>query len=135
MTVQTLADEQLDILCRADPLEATLFGLPGYDHLLADLSEDADAAIRECRSAYVDLVMIDAGADGLAGADVLNSIRILKPSVRAVFMEGASISEHRFLPASEDAIERVEKPVGVDRLHRLFARLRTQAWHVPDAHS
>lgn len=46
MTVRALADEQLDTLCNADPLEATLFGLPGYDHLLADLSEEGEAAIR-----------------------------------------------------------------------------------------
>lgn len=111
---------------------ATVAEEEGFD---VSTALDAAAAIRECRSAYVDLVMIDAGADGRAGADVLNSIRILKPSVRAVFMEGASISEHRFISPSEDAIERVEKPVGVDRLHRLFARLRTQAWHVPDANS
>lgn len=46
MNARALADEQLDLLCKADPLEATLFGVPGYDHLLADLSEEADAALR-----------------------------------------------------------------------------------------
>ena len=71
---------------------------------------DADGAIRQCRSGYIDLVMIDASLKGKSGAEVLNSIRILKPSVR---------------------VERVEKPIGIDRLHQLFARLRTEAWHVP----
>jgi CheY-like chemotaxis protein len=71
---------------------------------------DARGAIQQCRSEYIDLVMIDASLDGTSGADVLSSIRILKPSVRAVC---------------------VEKPIGLDRLHQLFARLRTEAWHVP----
>lgn len=53
MTVRPLADEQLDIICHADPLEATLFGLPGFDHLLADLSEEAEAAVRDQESGIV----------------------------------------------------------------------------------
>ena len=91
---------------------------------------DADGAIRQCRSEYIDLVMIDAGLDSTAGAGVLNSIRILKPSVRAVLMDGASGS-HAPRSGQGEALERVEKPIGLDRLHRLFARLRTEAWHVP----
>ena len=72
---------------------------------------DVDGAMRQCRSSYIDLVFIDAGCDGTpAAADVLSSIRILKPSVRAVVME---------------------EPLGSDRLHSLFARLRCQAWHAP----
>ena len=71
---------------------------------------DVDGAMRECRSAYIDLVFIDARADGTQAADVLSSIRILKPSVRAVVME---------------------KPLGPDRLHTLFARLRCESWHAP----
>ncbi len=47
---------------------------------------------------------------GRQAADVLSSIRILKPSVRAVVME---------------------KPLGPDRLHSLFARLRCESWHAP----
>ncbi len=50
MTVRALADEQLDTLCHADPLEATLFGLPGHDHRLADLSEAGEAALRDRES-------------------------------------------------------------------------------------
>lgn len=54
MTVRALADEQLAILCSADPLDATLFGLPGYDHLLADLSEEGEAALRAKESDLAD---------------------------------------------------------------------------------
>jgi uncharacterized protein (DUF885 family) len=50
MTVRALADEQLDTLCHADPLDATLFGLPGYDHMLSDLSEEGEAALRDQES-------------------------------------------------------------------------------------
>ena len=71
---------------------------------------DFDGAMRACRSAYIDLVFIDARCDGKPAADVLSSIRILKPSVRAVVME---------------------KPLGSDGLHSLFARLRSESWHSP----
>jgi DNA-binding response OmpR family regulator len=70
---------------------------------------DVDGAMRQCRTAYIDLVMIDARC-GTSADDVLSSIRILKPSVRAVVME---------------------KPLGQDRLHSLFARLRCESWHAP----
>ena len=69
---------------------------------------DADGAMRQCRSAYIDLVFIDTRCDGTRADDLLSSIRILKPSVRAVMMD---------------------TPLGPDRLHRLFARLRAQPWH------
>ena len=73
---------------------------------------DADGAIRQYRSGYIDLVLIAHGIDGASGADVLRSILIRKPSVRALS---------------------VEKPIGLDRLHQLFAQLRTESWHVPGA--
>jgi uncharacterized protein (DUF885 family) len=66
MTVRALADEQLDILCRADPLEASLLGLPNYDHLLPDLSEAGEAAVRDqesdiaARAAAIDPSTVDA---------------------------------------------------------------------------
>jgi DNA-binding response OmpR family regulator len=70
---------------------------------------DVDGAMRACRSAYIDLVFIDA-RDGTPAADVISSIRILKPSVRAVVMD---------------------RPLGPERLHSLFARLRSESWHAP----
>jgi uncharacterized protein (DUF885 family) len=66
MTVRALADEQLDILCRADPLEASLLGLPNYDHLLADLTEAGEAELRDresdiaARAAAIDPSTLDA---------------------------------------------------------------------------
>jgi uncharacterized protein (DUF885 family) len=50
MDIRALADEQLDLHCTAEPLDATLFGLSGYDDRLPDVSEDGDATIREWAS-------------------------------------------------------------------------------------
>jgi DNA-binding response OmpR family regulator len=69
---------------------------------------DVDGAMRQCRSNYIDLVLIDARGDRRSAADALSSIRIFKPSVRAVVME---------------------RPLGPDRLHTLFARLRCESYH------
>jgi DNA-binding NtrC family response regulator len=91
---------------------------------------DVHGAMRQCRSGYIDLVMIDAALDSRSEAGVLNSIRTFKPSVRAVLMQGASATIEPFAGRA-DVIEHVEKPLGVDRLHQLFARLRTEAWHAP----
>jgi DNA-binding response OmpR family regulator len=71
---------------------------------------DVDGAMRHCRLSYIDLVLIDARGDGASAADVLSSIRILKPSVRAVL---------------------IDQPLGSDHLHGLFAQLRTESWHAP----
>ena len=73
---------------------------------------DVDGAMRQCRSAYIDLVLIDARGDQTSAADALTSIRMFKPSVRAVVMDA---------------------PLGPDRLHRLFARLRCESYHIPES--
>jgi DNA-binding NtrC family response regulator len=52
---------------------------------------DAKGAIRQCRLGYLDLVMINAGADGRSGVSLLQTIRTLRPTVRAVLLNGAQI--------------------------------------------
>jgi uncharacterized protein (DUF885 family) len=47
LTIEDIADELLDLIGSADPLEASLLGLPGHDHELRDLSEEADARFRD----------------------------------------------------------------------------------------
>ena len=47
MTPRDLADDLLDILLTASPISASLYGLPGYDDRLSDLSAQADAAAAE----------------------------------------------------------------------------------------
>jgi DNA-binding response OmpR family regulator len=68
---------------------------------------DVDGAMRQCRSAYIDLVLIDAHGDRSSAANALSSIRTFKPSVRAIVMD---------------------TPLGPDRLHTLFASLRSESY-------
>jgi DNA-binding response OmpR family regulator len=69
---------------------------------------DVDGAVQQCRSSYIDLVLIDARGDQRSAANALSSIRTFKPSVRAVVMDA---------------------PIGPDRLHTLLARLRCESYH------
>ncbi|MGW0532079.1 DUF885 domain-containing protein [Streptomyces sp. NPDC003032] len=46
ITVDKLADELLDVIAEEDPLSEFIQGLPGYDHLLSDLDEAAEARLR-----------------------------------------------------------------------------------------
>jgi uncharacterized protein (DUF885 family) len=65
MTVRQLADEQLDVHCQAEPIEATITGVRGYEHLLPDLSEEGQAALRDraagiaARAAAIDPSTLD----------------------------------------------------------------------------
>jgi PleD family two-component response regulator len=58
---------------------------------------DANGAIRQCRLEYLDLVMINAGIDNASGVDVLETIRTLRPTVRAVLMNGAQVPLRQML--------------------------------------
>ena len=68
---------------------------------------DVASAMRQCRSAFIDLVLIDARGDRTSANNALSSIRIFKPSVRTVVMDA---------------------PLGPDRLHTLFAQLRCESY-------
>jgi DNA-binding NtrC family response regulator len=69
---------------------------------------DVDGAVRQCRSAYIDLVLIDARGDQRSAANALSSVRTFKPSVRAVVMNA---------------------PLGPDHLHSLLAQLRCESYY------
>ncbi|MBW4719168.1 DUF885 domain-containing protein [Saccharothrix obliqua] len=45
-TTAAIAEELLDLMSRLSPLGATVFGLPGYDHLLTDHSPEAEESAR-----------------------------------------------------------------------------------------
>ena len=45
VTAASLADELLDLVCAAEPLSASLLGLPGHDDELGDLSAEAETRI------------------------------------------------------------------------------------------
>ena len=69
---------------------------------------DVDGAMRQCRSAYIDVVLIDARGDQRSAANTLTSVRTFKPSIRAVVMNA---------------------PLGPDHLHTLLARLRSESYY------
>lgn len=52
---------------------------------------DATGAIRQCRLEYLDLVMINAGIGDESGVNLLEAIRTMRPTVRAVLMNGAQV--------------------------------------------
>ncbi len=60
-------------------------------------ASDATGAIRQCRLEYLDLVMINAGRDGASGANLLETIRTLRPTVRAVLINGAQVPIRQML--------------------------------------
>jgi two-component system response regulator RegA len=73
-------------------------------------ASDATGAIQQCRLEYLDLVMISAGSDEASGLSLLETIRTLRPTVRAVLMNGLNVpirqmlrdlrSEPRHVPAA-----------------------------------
>ncbi|HVQ14355.1 MAG TPA: response regulator [Vicinamibacterales bacterium] len=58
---------------------------------------DATGAIDQCRLEYLDLVMINAGFEGESGVSLLEAIRTLRPTVRAVLMNGAHVPIRQML--------------------------------------
>jgi DNA-binding NtrC family response regulator len=58
---------------------------------------DANGAIRQCRLEYLDLVMISAGVDDTTGVSLLKTIRTLRPTVRAVLMNGTHVPIRQLL--------------------------------------
>jgi DNA-binding NarL/FixJ family response regulator len=58
---------------------------------------DANGAIRHCRLEYLDLVMINASIDDDSGVSLLESIRTLRPTVRAVLMNGTHVPIRQLL--------------------------------------
>ena len=58
---------------------------------------DATSAISQCRLEYLDLVMINAGVDGESGVSLLEAIRTMRPTVRAVLMNAAHVPIRQML--------------------------------------
>jgi DNA-binding NtrC family response regulator len=58
---------------------------------------DASGAIRHCRLEYLDLVMINTGIDDVTGVSLLATIRTLRPTVRAVLMNGTQVPVRQLL--------------------------------------
>jgi DNA-binding NtrC family response regulator len=58
---------------------------------------DANGAIRQCRLEYLDLVMINASINDDSGVSLLETIRTLRPTVRAVLMNGTHVPIRQLL--------------------------------------
>jgi len=58
---------------------------------------NATGAIRQCRLEYLDLVMINAGVGDESGVSLLKAIRTVRPTVRAVLMNGAQVPIRQML--------------------------------------
>ena len=58
---------------------------------------NATGAIRQCRLEYLDLVMINAGVGDESGVSLLKAIRTMRPTVRAVLMNGAQVPIRQML--------------------------------------
>jgi DNA-binding NtrC family response regulator len=90
------------------PVRLLFVDLDG-DHLtpMTDLAEeegidvrtavDTMGAIRECRLEYLDLVMINAATGDTTGVALLETIRTLRPTVRAVLLNGAQVPIRQML--------------------------------------
>jgi DNA-binding NtrC family response regulator len=91
---------------------------------------DASGAVEQCRLGYLDLVMIDAGADGIAGNRVLQAIRTQRPTVHAVLMSGPG--SRVFRPSPDEDLAWFDKPVGLGPLRQLVRELRKRPRHVPN---
>jgi DNA-binding NtrC family response regulator len=91
---------------------------------------DASGAVEQCRLGYLDLVMIDAGADGVAGNRVLQAIRTQRPTVHAVLMNGPGARAPRAAPDHDLAW--FDKPIGLGPLRQLVRELRNRPRHVPN---
>jgi DNA-binding NtrC family response regulator len=79
----------------------------GHPTAMADIADedcidirtavDASGAIRQCRLEYLDLVMINASVGDSSAVSLLENIRTLRPTVRAVLMNGTHVSIRQLL--------------------------------------
>ena len=58
---------------------------------------DISGAIRQCRLEYLDLVMINASVGDSSAVSLLENIRTLRPTVRAVLMNGTHVPIRQLL--------------------------------------
>ncbi|MGW7533321.1 DUF885 domain-containing protein [Amycolatopsis sp. NPDC054798] len=106
-TVTAIADELFELLADADPINATLLGLPGRDHLLADIGEAGQLALRDQLTALLARVdALDGGAPGGTGQDALTAAVVRHEAEAAIGRVDARLVEYTitdlfFAPAAE----------------------------------
>ncbi|MEV8443229.1 DUF885 domain-containing protein [Actinosynnema sp. NPDC051121] len=100
-TTAELADELLDLMFTQAPLGATAYGVPGYDHLLADHREETE---RAARARAVDIAerarALPADDDPVTRAVVVQQAEAVVDLIDALGVE-YTITDSFFAPAGE----------------------------------
>ncbi|MFE2756434.1 DUF885 domain-containing protein [Actinosynnema sp. NPDC059335] len=100
-TTAELADELLDLMFTESPLGATVYGVPGYDHLLTDHRAEAEQA---ARARAVDIAerarAVPADDDPVTRAVVVQQAEAFADRVDALGVE-YTITDSFFAPAGE----------------------------------
>ena len=102
-----VADDLFEVLADADPINATLLGLPGRDHLLADLSETGQQDLRARLATLLDRAgALGDSSAGLSEQDGLTLAVVRHEAEAAIGRIDARLVEHTitdlfFAPAAE----------------------------------
>ncbi|MFJ6669729.1 DUF885 domain-containing protein [Actinosynnema sp. NPDC091369] len=100
-TTAELADELLDLMFTLSPLGATVYGVPGYDHLLADHRAETE---RAARARAVDIAdrarALPADDDPVTRAVVVQQAEAIVDQIDALGVE-YTITDSFFAPAGE----------------------------------
>ncbi|TQM81193.1 uncharacterized protein (DUF885 family) [Saccharothrix saharensis] len=100
-TTAELADELLDLMFTLSPLGATVYGVPGYDHLLADHRAETEQAARARAVDIADRARaLPADDDPVTRAVVVQQAEAIVDQIDALGVE-YTITDSFFAPAGE----------------------------------
>ncbi|MFE9743513.1 DUF885 domain-containing protein [Saccharothrix saharensis] len=100
-TTAELADELLDLMSTLSPLGATVYGVPGYDHLLADHRAETEQAARARAVDIADRARaLPADEDPVTRAVVVQQAEAIVDQIDALGVE-YTITDSFFAPAGE----------------------------------
>ncbi len=100
-TTAELADELLDLMFTQSPMGATVYGVPGYDHLLADHRAETEQAARARALDIADRARaLPADDDPVTRAVVVQQAEAIVDQIDALSVE-YTITDSFFAPAGE----------------------------------
>ncbi|MEV1115139.1 DUF885 domain-containing protein [Actinosynnema sp. NPDC049800] len=100
-TTTELADELLDLMFSREPLSATVYGVPGYDHLLADRRVETDESARARAVDIADRARaLPADDDPVTRAVIVQQAEAIVDEIDALGVE-YTITDSFFAPAGE----------------------------------
>jgi uncharacterized protein (DUF885 family) len=94
-----LADELFALMAAAQPLDATIFGIAGYDHLLPDLTEAGEAATRAAALDIADRVQALDNSDAVTRAVIVQQAESLVDQLDSRYVE-FTVTDSFFAPAA-----------------------------------